>query len=267
MMYIEQLNACLMKSFVDSHLHCGALTGTSGPLNWSLGWAYDGDHDLSVFTDARIKQTHYVYGLAGELKQVVMPDGSTSSLLYDNSGRIRQAINGRTHAMSIGYDDLDRIQTLTPASGGGAPIQYSYNVDDSNHQIIDGTGTTTFNYLPNKWLASVVYDYNASGLTAVQELDYSYFPDGSRQSLTWKSGGNVIGVWNYSYDVGGRLIGLSNSWNENTSWQYDGESKLTRQQNANGTRLDIGYNQARGWPTSLNYSLNGGAPFASYRWS
>ena len=30
---------------------CGALTGVSGPLNWHLGWQYDGDGDLTQFTD------------------------------------------------------------------------------------------------------------------------------------------------------------------------------------------------------------------------
>lgn len=244
---------------------CGALTGISGPMGWSLGWAYDGDHDLTVFSDARSKATRYLYGLAGEPTGATLPDGSTSSVLYDNDGRVRQVVNGRGHGVTLGYDNLDRVQTVTPPAGSGqAAIGYSYNLDDSIHQITDGAGTTTFTYLPNKRLSTVVYDYTASGLTALQELDYAYFPDGLRQSLTWKNGGNVVGVWNYSYDLGGRLTGISNAWGENTGWLFDGEGKLTRQQNANGTRLDIGYNQACGWPASLTYSQNGANPFASY---
>jgi len=59
----------------------GQLTSVTGPLDWSLGFAYDGDGDLTHFTDARGKVTQYNYGLAGELTSFAYPDTSGASFL------------------------------------------------------------------------------------------------------------------------------------------------------------------------------------------
>ncbi len=245
---IDEANTTINYNFGSA---CLNLMQMSGPLGWTLNWAYDFDKQLTDFTDARGKVTHYSYGVNGESTGVSYPDLSVSSLLYNTQGQVREATNARGQSVDFSYDNLERLQTVSYPTTGNPAITYAYNADDTISSVTDATGTHTFTYLSNGWLQSVSHDYSVSGLTALQEMSYTYFPDGLRKSMTWKSGGSVVGTWTNSYDPGGRLTGVTNSFGETSNYVYDGEDKLTRQTNANGTTLDIGYNQNRSWRTSL----------------
>ena len=242
---------------------CGALTGVTGPsvggTAWSLGWDYNADHDLIAFLDGRGYVTTYTYGNARELTGVTYPDNSTLGYLYTNQGLVRQVTDGRGHQVTLGYDGDERLHTVSFPTTGQPTITVNYDAASRVQSFTDGVGTTTYAYALNGWLTSVQYNYAASGLAGVQELDYTYYPDGSRHTLTWKNGTSTVGTWTYGYDAGGRLTGLTNPWAEASAWAYDGEGKLLSQTDANGTAAAYGYNQARGWPTSLTYSKAGTA--------
>lgn len=237
---------------------CDALTGIAGPLGWSLNWALDGDRQITDFTDANGGDTHYTYGLGGELKQLTYPDNSTISFLYNNAGLPRQMTNARGNQISLSYDNFQRLSQVSYPTSGQASTTYTYNTDDAPNTTTDGIGVTTYAYYANGWPKSVIYNYAAAGLTAQQEIDYTYYPDGSCHTMTWKSGGATVASWSYSYDAGGRLTGVTNNWSETTSWAYDGEDKLTGQTCSNGTSLSLIYNQSLGWPISAAYSNSTG---------
>lgn len=243
--------------------HCGLMTGVSGPLGWSLGWQRDADHKLTAFTDADNHQTLYSYGNAQELTQVAYPDGSGYSYLYTNQGRVRQVTNGRGHNITLGYDGAGRLHQVTFPTTGQPTITANYDAAGRVSGFTDVVGATSYTYRLNGWLSKVVYDYSASGLNNVQELDYGYNPDGSLASLTWKNGSTVVRTWAYGYDAGGRLTSLTNPYSEATTWTYDGEGKLTGQTNANGTGTAYAYNSQRGWPTGITHRL-GATAFAAY---
>ena len=196
--------------------------------------------------------------MAGELTRATLPDTATTTFLYNNVGLLRQVTNARGASTALAYDGAGRLQQITFPTSSQPTFTYAYNKDDTMQKVTDGAGVTTLAYYLNGWVQSVITNYGASGLTPLQELDYAYYPDGLVHTLTWKSGGVVAGVWTYGYDAGGRLTSVVNGWGESTTWAYDGEGKLTGQTNQNGTSVSIGYNQARGWPTSVGYS-NGAA--------
>ena len=242
---------------------CGALEAISGPLGWSLNWYMDADHDITGFVDANRQTTTYTYGLGRELTKVTYPDSSSLSYLYNNAGLVRQVTNGRGQNTTLSYDAAERTHQLTFPSTGQASLTYDYNADGTVHDFVDGVGTTTYTYAPNGWVTAVKYNYGLAGLTVVQELDYTYYPNGLRHTLTWLSGPYPVGVWTYGYDAGGRLTSVGNPWGETTTYNYDGEGKLTSQTNANGTSTTYGYNQARSWVTSITQK-KATTPFASY---
>ena len=242
---------------------CGAMTGTSGPLGWSLGWAYDTDHELTAFTDANGHQTLYTNGQDDELDQVIYPDNSILSYGYNNYGLQSAITNARGDGTQLGYDGAERLTSEAFPTTNQAALGFSYNPDDTPARFTDGVGATAYTYDLAGRVTKVVYNYAASGLANAQELDYAYYPDGLRQTLTWKNGAATVGQWNYSYDAAGRLARLTNLFNELTQWSYDGEGKLVEQINNNGTNVTYGYNNQRGWPTSIT-DANGVTTFASY---
>ena len=257
---IDEANTSIFYYFGSA---CLNLKGMSGPLGWSLNWAYDLDKQLTDFTDARGNITHYSYGVNGESTGVAYPDLSGSSLLYTTQGQVRRATNSRSQNVDFSYDNLERLQTVSYPTTANPSITYAYNADDTISSVTDATGTHTIAYFSNGWIQSVTHDYSVSGLSALQEMTYTYFPDGLRKSMTWKSGGAVVGTWINSYDASGNLIRVTNSFGEASNYMYDRENKLTRQTNANGTILNIAYNDSRGWVKSLEYK-SGSSTTSSY---
>ena len=81
--------------------------------------------------------------------------------------------------------------------------------------------------------------------------------------MTWKNGSTVVGTWEYTYDLSGRMKTVK-SFNQTNTFNYDGEGKITSQINHNGTRIETGWNDQRGWPLSITHKL-GTTLFASYQ--
>lgn len=244
---------------------CGKLSGLLAPLSKSLSWSEDGDHRTTGFTDARSNETEYEYGLAGELKKTTYPDSSYTIYRYDNYGRLAEKEDTRGNKEQYGYDAAGRVETFTldPASGSTIEVAYAYNDDNTVQSVTDEVGTTTFTYTPGRRVSNVAYDWNASGLSTVQNVANAYNADGTLDTTTWKNGTTTVASWEYGYDGAGRVTSIDNNFSETTSYTYDGVGKLKTQTNDNGTSLTFTWNQQRGWPTQILYKA-GTTPFARY---
>ncbi len=244
---------------------CGKLNGIQAPLSKNLSWQQDADHRTTGFTDARNNQTQYQYGLAGELKKTLYPDGSYSIYRYDNYGRLAETEDTRGNKQQYAYDAAGRVDSLTlvPYSGSPATIDYNYRVDDLISSVTDEVGTTTYSYTSGRRISGVSYDWSTSGLTNTQTVLYTYNPDSTLDSMEWKDGATIVVSWDYGYDGAGRTTSVANSFGETTSYTYDGVGKMKTQANQNGTSATYTYNQQRGWPTQILHKA-GTTPFASY---
>ncbi|MBN9519235.1 hypothetical protein J0H58_12055 [bacterium] len=244
---------------------CGKLTGVDMPLSKSLAWDQDADHRTTAFIDARSKETEYEYGLAGELKKTLYPDGSYLLYRYDDYGRLAETEDTRGHKKQYTYDGSGRVEEidLVPASGTPTSISYTFRTDGRVSAVTDEVGTTTYSYTSGRRVSAVEYDWSVSGLTNAQTLEYDYNPDGTLHALEWKNGTSSVADWEYDYDGAGRLTEVVNSFGETTTFTYDGVGKLKTQANENGTSTTYTYNQNRGWPTQILHKL-GTTPFASY---
>jgi RHS repeat-associated protein len=242
----------------------GELAGISEPLSRELAWTYDADRKLSDFTDARTNTTDYTYGSAGELKFVTYPDSSQIEYKYDTRARLSSKTSPRGRVMTAAYDGENRFKSWTFSNPTQTAVNFYYrNQDGRITSTQSWTGTATYTYTAARQVDTVTYNYQNSGLTALQKLTYTYNPDGSVATLNWKTGTTNVVTWTYSYDSAGRLSGVSNTFGESSSYTYDGEGKIKTQTNGNSTTVDYAYNQARGWPTSIVHKLSGTA-FASY---
>jgi RHS repeat-associated protein len=241
---------------------CGKLTGANYPSSKGLVWNLNSDFEVTSFVDANNNSTSYTYGNAGELKSFTFPDSFAFSYgSYRRPGEPRN-IGPSSVPVIYTYDNAGRV-TGVSLNGGSNQITYTWRADDQPSAITDQVGTRTLSYYANRWLQSVSYDFSANGLSAAQEVDYTYNADGTVASVTWKNGGTTVAEWDYSYDGAGRVSSISNSFSETTNYTYDGEGKLLTQSNANGTSRAITYNDARGWPTLIEEKASG-TDFASY---
>ena len=240
---------------------CLALESVTAPLSHALNWEWD-NKLLRKFRDARGKETVYEYGDAKELTVVTLPDASHTSYEYDEVGRTKQVTNARGQVVQYSYDNLGRRRTESFPTTSEPTHTYSYRSDDSLESVIDSVGSVTYEYYPNRLVKAEVYNYQSSGLSALQRVEYEYWPDNALKKIIWKNGAATVGTWEYSYDAAGRMSSVK-SFNQTNVFSYDGEGKLSKQINHNGTSTSYIWNDNRGWPTSIVHS-KGTIPFATY---
>jgi RHS repeat-associated protein len=241
---------------------CGALESLSRPLAVQLEWAWDQDLDLSSFTDARQNLTHYRYGEATELMQIIYPDASKEKYTYNSELRLNSKTNARGQQTNYSYDSLGRLSSIQFPTTSEPNRHFQYIADDSVVSFSDAVGNTSYEYFPNRLLKAEIYNYSASGLINQQRIEYEYWPDDLIKSISWKNGAQLVGVWRYNYDAAGRMISAK-SFGDNNAFSYDGTGKLLQRLNSNGTSTNYTWNDERSWPSSIVDKV-GTTTFASY---
>ncbi len=190
---------------------------------WQL--AYTGTGRTTSLTDPLSNRWTYAYNARGLLSQVAHPATGTVDLSYDETGNLTRRQYSGGPDLSYTYDDLDRLLT---ADG----IRFAYDKvgrivstqDTATNQVFgathdDGGRLESVTYADG--LFTVTYTWNARNLLT-----------GVSDNLT------RVGM-RFSYDDDGRLTQMVRTNDVNTTWSWDGASRLTRLQQ--GTWADLRY--------------------------
>ncbi len=240
---------------------CGKLTSASGPLNWALSWVLDEDKDVASFQDAMTNSTEYSYGNSKELKQITYPDNQKENFSYDNFGRLVERNNDASQLRQMTYDGSG---WMTLYDAGDEKFSIEYNDDGTVSKEVDLNNNSRKRYVYNsrRLLQREVYNYRPLGANENQRFVYRYNTDGTMRKKILKELDQVIFTWIYRYDAAGRLRKIITSTPLQEAAQiepdtirfiYDGESRIKRQVNSNGTRVKYFYNLDRGWPIRIAY--------------
>jgi len=224
---------------------------------------YDaGDRVVSV-TDPRNLVTTYTYDGLGQLWQQASPDTGTTSYGYNAYGRRTSMTRADGTVTSYGYDTLNRPTSVT---AGGLTQLATYdsctNGLDRLCTASDSTGSTSYTYTPEGWLAgrgfsiagttyALGYGYDPMGHLATvnypdgHEATYSY-ADGVVSGVTLNIGGNsVAGASAVSYRPGDlAMAGWTSSNGLSNTLGYDSDGRLTGISVPNVQSLAIGYDKA-----------------------
>jgi RHS repeat-associated protein len=221
----------------------GELLNVTGSVN-PESYTYDAWYRLVSDSDAKGNTTHYAYNTAGYLASVQFPDGSTQQYTsYDANGDILQWTNARGITFNYIYNDpTSRLTDVQYPASPNLNIHVTYDQYGRTIALSDGSGNQSWSYDDCDQVLTNTVTYN--GLPA-QTLSYSYYPDGSKESLT-----TPAGIYSYSYDAAGRLMALNNPAGESFTWSYLGNNWLWKQQSSNLIQSIFTYN-ARGFVTEL----------------
>jgi YD repeat-containing protein len=242
---------------------CGALEGVSQPLGKSLNWSYGEGYELLGFTDANSNETSYEYGKSGELKKETYPDTQFVSYAYDRYGRAEKRTDSSTRQHTYTYTNTGRLTRVAMNNPWQSASSYYYHPDGRYSSLDDEAGVTTYTYNASRRLSKASYNFSRTGLSRIQDVDYTYFPDGRTQTMTWKDNGTAVVVWTYAYDASGQVSSITDSLGATVSYAYDGEGKILTQTNSNGTSSEYSYYEPRNWVSSIVHK-NGGTPFRSF---
>jgi YD repeat-containing protein len=200
--------------------------GTPGPLKT---WLY----------------TYDAAGAQGSLSSASDPLGITTTLSYDNLGRLmgKTFSDGQTPALALTYDADGNVAVAS--SPGGSTETYSYDGNDlvttySEGGSISDPETLTYARYPNGWREQLAV--SDPDVPFNESIQYNYRVDGNRKSLTVGSAS-----FNWTYDTAGRELTESDpqtgtnipstDWNNSSVQVYNGGVTLqprTASYDANG---------------------------------
>nr|CUV14735.1 putative rhs-related protein [Ralstonia solanacearum] len=176
---------------------------------------YDGQDRVRQITDPRSLVTTYTVDGLGNTTRQQSPDTGTTSAIYDVAGNLTRRTDARGKITRYRYDAVNRMTHAVFASG--TPIAFTYDggkhpePNDIGHltHISDESGQTRWRFNGFGNVVRKTQSTTANGETKKQVVAYAYGTSGSSTghvtSMTYPSGGVVA----YSYDVGGRIAGLT----------------------------------------------------------
>ena len=165
----------------------------------------------------------YIYDSLGRTMSVTTPESGTTNFSYLTSGGVQcstdptlacQRTDARTITALYNYDGLNRLQSITYINDPSSAPSVSYGHDAGGAtafalgrltSVTSGAVSESYTYDSVGRVKSVTETVNGT----TYPLQYSYWPDGQLQNITYPSGRVVT----HSYDTIGRLNTIASSGN------------------------------------------------------
>lgn len=149
--------------------------------------------------------TAYTRDAQGNSATEASADTGTANTQYDALGLPSQITDALGQATSINRDLLGRPTSLVFADGKTTTLRYDLTVNSKGYlsEIVDRSGTTEY---ARDTFGRVTLKKQTLANGSVQQVSYSYNPNGSLASIGYPNGGGVL---THIYDSTGRLAGLS----------------------------------------------------------
>jgi RHS repeat-associated protein len=234
----------------------------------STTYAYNTDRDLTQITRPDGKTISFDYDSAGRLSSLITPTetveytySSTSgnlvtasitsgeALAYDYNGPLPTSTQWTgTIAGSVSRAFNDNFWVTSKSINGGNTVPFTYDDDgllteagaltiarNSENGLITGTtlGSATDTRTYNSFGELTRYTASYKG-SALDNVTYTRDADGRISSKTETIGGKT-NTYVYSYDLAGRLMGVTQNGKAVSSYAYDTNSNRLKATTASGT--------------------------------
>jgi RHS repeat-associated protein len=226
----------------DSRGRLVTATMGSGTQMRTVGFSYNSNGYLASITDPLNRTVSFSYDLAGRIMSQTLPDSRVIGSAYDANGNLTGLTPPNRPAHAFGYTPIDLLSQYMPpdVNPGSDNTQYAYNADRQLTMSTRPDGQTTSaaydaaGRLNALTIARGMFGYtyepttgNLAAINAPGGLNLSYIYDGGLlKDKTWS--GPVAGNVGYAYDNGFRVISITVNSGNAITFQYDGDSLVTR---------------------------------------
>jgi len=223
----------------------GNWSNPNDPAHIRTRVTYYDDDQIDTVIDPRGKTIKHDYDPLGRLASRRDANNSEWTYRYDANGNLhREGFPGSgSYAARIitrSWGVQDRLESINYGDGVTPVVYYTYDANSNRTGMSDRWGSVSYGY--DGLNRPVSISRNVSGLGG-QTLQYSYFPGGQVQSITYP-GNRIV---NYTYDHQDRMKTVT-PWAAGGSfvytWRRNGQ--LERITNPNGTQTDYEYFPSNG---------------------
>lgn len=189
------------------------------------------------------------YNLAGQLTNVVFPDGYMLGYTYDDLERILTAMDGGNHLVEFGYNDFNQVADIKVGNGANqrhwALRQYDEYGRLTSRTDRNGVTETINSYdFLNRMLeryttgggsqsGTEYFDYGPRGLTnhtdALGKVTRFVRDELGRSMFETNANFEVL---QFTYNPAGQLLALTDGNLNTTRWNYDTEGHVTNKADA-----------------------------------
>ncbi len=211
---------------------------------------YDGDGNVTEFSDKESSKKLYVYDKSGRLTEETDPNGSKTSYAYDPNGNCTRITDAEGNEYSYAYDANNRVTKVKDPLGN--ETSYEYDVRGNLKSVTDAKGgKTAFEYDGNGNLIKEVD--SLSGVTTysydkLDRLTEAVDAEGHKRSFSYDAGGNMTSYtdanrnkWVYEYDAINRLTGVTGQDGGSMTFAYTKSGRIEKVTDQEGAQTSYRY--------------------------
>lgn len=171
----------------------------------SASLSYNAQDAVTSASDFKGVATAYTRDAQGNATTESSTDTGGASTQYDNLGLPSQITDALGQATTITRDALGRPTGLVFADGKTTTLRYDLTANSKGYlsEIVDRSGTTEYT---RDTFGRVTLKKQTLANGSVQQVSYTYNPNGTLASIGYPNAGGVL---THTYDSTGRLTGLS----------------------------------------------------------
>lgn len=205
----------------------GERTDVERPSGAMKETGYDEAGQVVSLTHGGEGETTYVRNLLEEPVETIDPLGRATTRTFYKGGNLETETDPEGRTTTFSYDKANRLKEVSYSAEPGQDATYAYNKDGELTSMVDGTGTSTYEY---DQLGLLVHSEDGNGETVGWEYNLADKPVG----LTYPNGKSV----GRSYDEAGRLEAVEDWLGNKTVFDFNTDSMLAR------TSFPAGTNEA-----------------------
>ncbi len=176
---------------------------------------YDGAGQVIKQIDGNKHATTYKRNVLEQVEEITDPLKHKTLKTYDHAGNVIEVTDALKRTTTRKYDPENRVVEITYSDGKTPTVKYEYNGDNSRTKMVDGSGTTTYEY---DQLDRLTATKDGHGNTAGYEYDLA----NEQTKITYPNGKAI----EREYDNAGRLKKVTDWLKNATSFKYDADSNL-----------------------------------------
>ena len=212
-----------------------------------LRFGYDANGNRTSVKDGAGRETTFSYDALDRKESESDPAGRLTTYGYDRSGRQTTLRDAAGRLTSLSYDVASQLQQIDYADGATADVDFDYDVAGRRVRMVDGTGTSS-------------YEYDAFGRVssatdgAGRRLRYAYDLADRLTKVTYPAdlvedtapaGGTIAdpSVMRV-YDDAGRVSAITDWLGARTEYEHDRDGNVTEQRYPNQTKAVMVYDRS-----------------------